>query len=203
MTKTVFNYFAPWDDVINIVCPEINEEAEKLADLLDSKDIPFEYCIVEDESAYNGKVALVLLGIEGIRFVVSGDVECGYLFEGGAAVELIEQQKYGHLIVNGVDYVTVSDLLQKLMVLADFDAFCRSEYSNEQSNGADGDSFPCDEFNETESISDNELNPKVDEDLLENKMQLMDAAQRAAYRVYEMYETAIDKLFEKDENYKK
>lgn len=202
MTKTVLGYVAPWADVINIVCHEINEEAEKLADLLDSKDIPFEYCVVEGESTYDGKAALVLLGVDGIRDVLNGYVESGYAFTEASAAELIENQAYGHLVVNGVDYVAVSDLFQKLAVLDDFDTFCRNEYDSEQTNFADDDSFPCDEFNETESISDSELNLKSDENNpFKNKTQLMDAAQQAVYRVYEMYEAAIKALFEKDENY--
>ena len=42
MNTVKIEYFAPWNDVINVVCPEINEEAIKLGDLLDAKDIPFE-----------------------------------------------------------------------------------------------------------------------------------------------------------------
>lgn len=202
MNTVKIEYFAAWNDVINIVCPEINEDAQKLGDLLDDKDIPFEYCVVEEEPAYDGKVALVLTGVEGIRHALSGDIEEAYVFDFEVAATLIENQKYGQLIVNDVDYVAVSDLFQKLVILDDFDAFCRGEYVSESSNMSADDSFPTDEFNETESISDVELNRCDVNDPFADKVRLMDAAQHAAFKVYEMYEKAIDVLFAKDPNHK-
>lgn len=203
MNTAKIKYFAPWNDVISVVCPEINEYALKLGDLLDAKDIPFEYCVVEEEPAYDGKVALVLTGVEGIRHALSGDVEEAYVFDYEAATVLVENQKYGQLIVNNVDYVAVSDLFQKLVILDDFDAFCRGEYISESANvSVDDDFFPTDEFNDTESVSDAELNQHDDNDPFADKVRLMDAAQHAAFKVYEMYEKAIDALFAKDPNHK-
>lgn len=202
MNLTKIGYFADWNDVINIVCPDINEEAQKLGDLLDAKDIPFEYCMVDGEPDYDGKVALVLTGIEGIKYALGGEVWNGYVFDVEAATALIENQKYGHLIVNNVDYVAVSDLLQKLVILDDFDAFCRGEYASESSSVVDDGAFPADEFNETESVSDAEMNQYQANDPFADKTRLMDAAQHAVYKVYEMYEKAINALFAKDPNHK-
>lgn len=200
MNLTKIEYFAVWNDVINIVCPNINEDAQKLGDMLDAKDIPFEYCIVDDEPDYDGKVSLVLTGIEGIKHALRGDVEEAYAFDIEAATALIENQKYGQLIVNNVDYVAVSDLFQKLVILDDFDTFCRGEYASESSSVVDDGAFPADEFNETESVSDAEMNQYQADDPLADKTRLMDAAQHAAYKVYEMYEKAIDSMFAKDPN---
>lgn len=202
MNLTKIGYFAAWNDVINIVCPDINEEAQKLGDLLDAKDIPFEYCMVDGESDYDGKVALVLTGIEGIKYALGGEVWNGYVFDVEAATALIENQKYGHLIVNNVDYVAVSDLFQKLVILDDFDAFCRGEYASESSSVVDDGAFPADEFNETENVSDAEMNQYQANDPFADKTRLMDAAQHAVYKVYEMYEKAINALFAKDPNHK-
>ena len=202
MNTVKIEYFAPWNDVINVVCPEINEEAIKLGDLLDAKDIPFEYCVVEGEPSYDGKVALVLTGVEGIRHALSGDVEEAYVFDFESATAFVEDQKYGQLLVNNVDYVAVSDLFQKLVILDDFDAFCRGEYVSESSNMSVDDSFPADEFNETENISDAGLNQCNANDPFADKVRLMDAAQHAAFKVYEMYEKAIGALLSKDPNHK-
>lgn len=204
MTKIVFDYVAPWADVINVVCPDINAEAEKLADLLDSKDIPFEYCVADIKNGYDGKVGLALCGIGSVEEILEGGAVDGYFFDVDAAAALIESQEYGKLVFNNVDYVTVSDYFQKMALMFDFDAFCRSEYESESSNV--DSSFPTDEFNETECVSDNELNPKdkiVSNHPFANKTQLMDAAQQSVYKVYKMYAQAIALLFEKDENYEK
>lgn len=204
MTKIVFDYVAPWADVINVVCPGINAEAERLADLLDSKDIPFEYCVASTDDGYDGKVGLTLFGIGGVEDIFEGDAITGYFFDVDTAAALIESQAYGKLVFNNVDYVTVSDYFQKMALMFDFDAFCRSEYESESSSV--GSSFPTDEFNETECVSENELNPKdkiVNNHPFANKTQLMDAAQQSVYKVYKMYTQAITLLFEKDDNYEK
>lgn len=200
MQTIKIEYFAAWNDVINVVCPEVNENAQMIGDLLDSKDIPFEYCIIDGESNYNGEVALVLTGVEGIRHVLNCDVEEAYVFGVEEAVALINSQEYGKLIVNNVDYVTASDFFQKLVILDDFDAFCRGEYASESVNTNVDDHFPADEFNETESISDAEMNQSISDDPFADKTRLMDAAQHAAYKVYKMYEKAIDSMFAKDPN---
>lgn len=203
MNLTKIGYFAAWNDVINIVCPDINEDAQKLGDLLDAKDIPFEYCMVDGEPDYDGKVALVLTGVEGIGHALSGDVEEGYVFNVEEAETLVNNQKYGQLIVNNVDYAAVSDLFQKLVILDDFDAFCRGEYISESTSVSVDDAFfPSDEFNDTENVSYAELNQHDDNDPFADKVRLMDAAQHAAFKVYEMYEKAIDALFAKDPNHK-
>lgn len=201
MNKTVFDYIAPWADVINIVCPDINDEADQLADLLDSKDIPFEYCTVHDGSVYNGETGLALLGLNGVDCILEGETALeGYFYSVDEAKALIEAQEYSHLVVNGVDYVQVSDYFQKMALMYDFDAFCRSEYENEPSS-KNAEGFPNDDDNETEVLSDKDLNPSSNP--FSNKTQLMDAAQQSVYRVYEMYNQAINILFEKDENYAK
>lgn len=201
--KTVrIEYFADWNDVINVVCSEMNDEAVKLGDILDEKDIPFEYCVVNGDNNYDGNVALVLTGIEGIRQTLNCDVQEAYVFNTAEAVDLIDDQKYGQLIVNGVDYVAVSDMFQKLVILDEFDSFCRGEYATEGSYIADDKAFPVDDCNDTENISDSELNTADCVDYFADKTRLMDAAQHAAYKVYEMYEKAIDAMFAKDPNHK-
>jgi len=130
MKPVQIEYFAAWPDVINVVCPDINEEAEKLGDLLDEKDIPFEYCIIDNEPAYDGKVALVLLGVDGIHSVVNADTVAGYVFDFEAAIKLIDEQSNSKLVFNGVNYVAVSDYYQKILTIDDFCVFCRSECEN-------------------------------------------------------------------------
>lgn len=201
MNTTKIGYFADWNDVINIVCSEINEEAVKLGDLLDEKDIPFEYCVVNGDDNYNGQVALVLTGVEGIRQALNCDVQEAYAFDVAAAAQLINAQAYGQLVVNGVDYVAVSDMFQKLVILDEFDSFCRGEYATEGIS-VDAKAFPVDDCNETENITDAELNANDSADYFADKTRLMDAAQHAAYKVYEMYEKAIDAMFAKDPNHK-
>lgn len=201
MNTTKIGYFADWNDVINIVCSEINEEAVKLGDLLDEKDIPFEYCVVNGDDNYNGQVALVLTGVEGIRQALNCDVQEAYTFDVAAAAQLINAQAYGQLVVNGVDYVAVSDMFQKLVILDEFDSFCRGEYATEGIS-VDAKAFPVDDCNETENITDAELNANDSADYFADKTRLMDAAQHAAYKVYEMYEKAIDAMFAKDPNHK-
>lgn len=201
MNTTKIGYFADWNDVINIVCSEINEEAVKLGDLLDEKDIPFEYCVVNGDDNYNDQVALVLTGVEGIRQALNCDVQEAYVFDVAAAAQLINAQAYGQLVVNGVDYVAVSDMFQKLVILDEFDSFCRGEYATEGIS-VDAKAFPVDDCNETENITDAELNANDSADYFADKTRLMDAAQHAAYKVYEMYEKAIDAMFAKDPNHK-
>ena len=194
MTKIVFDYVAPWADVINVVCPDINAEAEKLADLLDSKDIPFEYCVADTENGYDGKVGLALCGVGSVEEILEGGAVDGYFFDVDASAALIESQEYGKLVFNNVDYVTVSDYFQKMALMFDF----------ESESSSVGSSFPADEFNETEGVSENKLNSKdkiVSNHPFANKTQLMDAAQQSVYKVYRMYEQAIALLFEKDANH--
>ena len=196
MNPVSIEYVAEWNDAINIVCCEINDEAERIADALEAKDIPYEFCEVVDDPNYDGNVALVLLGLSGATNVLEGDPVAGYVFDTNAAIALINDQKYGHLVVNGVDYVQVSDLFCKMITLYDFDVFCRNEYATESISTFA--SFHVDEFNETGSVSDSELNPACV--ILSNKTQLMDAAQQSAYKVYEMYDNVIKSLFAKDHN---
>jgi len=110
------DYKYNWKSLINVVCPEVNDNAALLGLMLKQKDIPFDYCVISktENPHYKGDVELVLLGQENL-FNLSKNTRACVIPYTGALMEIGVQQR-GSFKCNMVDFVFAEKVRKKWLL---------------------------------------------------------------------------------------
>jgi len=133
MWKCKLNYIYDWHKVVNVVCLDAkNPKVTALCANLSLKGIEHDICVIDtsikENSWYDGRVELVLLGSEDLFDLRNN--QYASIIPQQAAIDFVRMQDKYQLIDSGVDFAAASRLREMWLYSKLFSSAMRSRTAN-------------------------------------------------------------------------